>query len=321
LTKNVSQFFSRRERGIVMGWWSTNYALGGVIASFVAGYFGEKYGWRWAFYAPALVLAGVLILFWMLQRNRPQDVGLMSIEEYHGEPPDVLQPGETPQEIPEGSWRTIGETLTNPMVLLLCAVYFLLKPARYAILLWGPKYVNARLGTGMIASGALSATFELAGPVGALLAGYVSDKLFASRRVPVCVISLAALGVCLVLLNFVPARRGTLAAGLFVVGIMLFAADTVVAGTAAVDFGTRKGASTASGVINGVGSIGAIIGGTVPGFFNKRWGWGGVFGFLGAMAFLAGIILIPRWNAMPPQPRASKIPGNAEEADSNGGKL
>src|SRR5262249_47506013 len=33
LSKNMGEFFSRRERGSVMGFWCTNYALGGFIAS------------------------------------------------------------------------------------------------------------------------------------------------------------------------------------------------------------------------------------------------------------------------------------------------
>ena len=35
--------------------------------------------------------------------------------------------------------------------------------------------------------------------------------------------------------------------------------DSIVSGTAAADFGTSKGASTASGIVNGMGSVGAII--------------------------------------------------------------
>src|SRR5438067_1667561 len=38
LAKNISTFFSRRERGSVMGLWSTNYSLGAFIASIIAGY-------------------------------------------------------------------------------------------------------------------------------------------------------------------------------------------------------------------------------------------------------------------------------------------
>ena len=57
-----------------------------------------------------------------------------------------------------------------------------------------------------------------------------------------------------------------------------------------------------SAAINAIerGAALKIIGGTVPGFFHERWGWAGVFYFLAGMVFLAGLILLPWWNAMPP---------------------
>ena len=100
LTKNVSCFFSQRERGTVMGVWFTNYAIGGLIASPFAGYFGQVYGWRYAFFAPAAALLIVWVLFYLFQRNRPEDVGLPSIEQYHGEPEAKLEgPSMTSEEL------------------------------------------------------------------------------------------------------------------------------------------------------------------------------------------------------------------------------
>ena len=161
LAKNLGSFFSRRERGVVMGFWCTNYAVGGLVASIYAGYVGQRFGWRYAFFIPAATLLGVWLVSLLLQRNRPEDVGLPSIEVYHHEQPDVPLPGESPKS--EGPWDVIRDVLRNRMVLLLAVIYFCLKPARYAILFWGPKYINDKLGTGMAASGFLSAMFELAG--------------------------------------------------------------------------------------------------------------------------------------------------------------
>ena len=300
LAKNMSQFFSRRERGSMMGLWCTNYAMGGFIASYVAGKAGEAFGWRYAFYVPALSLLGIWVLFLLFQRNRPEDVGLPPIEAHHGEPVDVLADGAAKVE-PErdGSWKTIVEVITNPTVILLAIVYFLVKPARYAILLWGPKYMNAKLGSGMAESGVLSAMFELAGPLSVLACGILSDKIFSTRRMPVCVIGLLLLGAIVMSFNYLPASRWMLGGSFFLIGLLLFGPDSMITGTAAVDFGTKKGASTASGVINGMGSVGAIAGGTMPGFLNERWGWEGVFGVLGAMVFVGGLILLPKWNAVP----------------------
>jgi sugar phosphate permease len=293
LAKNISTFFSRRERGSVMGFWCTNYSLGAFVASIIVGFAGERFGWRYAFFIPAALLLGIWILFLLLQRNKPEDVGLPPIESHHHEAPDVIAPG-------ENSWSVIGRVVTNPMVILLALVYLLVKPARYAILLWGPKYMNAKLGSGMAESGVLSALFELAGPLSAIGCGLVSDKLFQTRRMPVCVIGLLLLGAVLLSFNFLPPSRWVLGGSFFLIGLLLFGPDSMITGTAAVDFGTKRGASTASGVINGMGSVGAILGGTIPGFFNQRWGWAGVFGVLGAMAFVGGLMLLPKWNALPP---------------------
>src|SRR6185503_20098665 len=124
--------------------------------------------------------------------------------------------------------------------------------------------------------------FELAGPFSVIVAGYVSDKVFGSRRMPVCVICLALLAVVLFLLDKLPATGWMLGGCLFLIGFLTYAPDSLVSGTAAVDFGTRKGASTASGLINGAGSVGAIVGGTLPGMVQKQWGWQGVFTVLAA---------------------------------------
>ena len=56
LGKNMGEFFSQRERGSVMGFWCTNYALGGFIATIIAGYAAKAHGWRHAFFAPAEIL-------------------------------------------------------------------------------------------------------------------------------------------------------------------------------------------------------------------------------------------------------------------------
>ena len=306
LSKNLGNFFSRRERGVVMGLWCSNYAVGGLIASIYAGYVGERLGWRYAFFIPALTLLAIWVLFLFLQRNQPEDVGLPPVEEYHNENPDMPLLQAAAQPPPEGSWKVILGVLRNPMVMLLAAVYFCLKPTRYAILFWGPKYINDKLGTGMAASGFLSAMFELAGPFSVILAGFVSDKIFSSRRMPVSIICLGLLAFVLFFLDKLPATRLMLGGCLFLIGMLTYAPDSLISGTSAVDFGTKSGASTASGLINGFGSVGAIVGGTLPGFVHKAWGWQGVFTMLAVAVLVAAVLLLPKWNALPTESKAGK---------------
>jgi OPA family sugar phosphate sensor protein UhpC-like MFS transporter len=302
LTKNVGYWFSRKERGRTYGWWCTNYAIGGMIATPFAGYMADRFcSWRYAFFMPAGALISILLLFLILQKNRPEDVGLPPIEEYHGEPASILDASGKQADEQEGSWKAIKEVFKNRMVLLLSAVYFFLKPTRYAILFWGPVIVSEKLGTGMGKSGLISVLFEAAGPIGVLFAGYASDKLLQARRIPICVISLLLLSIILFAFNSLTCTHSTWAICIlfFLIGLLLFGPDSLIVGTSAVDFGTKKGASTAAGLINGFGSIGAIMGGSLPGFISERWGWGVLFYILAASVLFAGLLLLPKWNAVP----------------------
>jgi OPA family glycerol-3-phosphate transporter-like MFS transporter len=310
LAKNVGEFFSRRERGSVMGFWCTNYALGGFFASVLAGYSAQKFGWRYAFFVPAGVLLVIWVLFFLFQRNRPEDVGLPPIEQYHGEKEAVIDPKDSPGAEVEGSWNVVAEVLRNRMVWLLAIVYFLIKPTRYLLLYWSPFYVNELLGTDTASSGFLGSMFDLAGPVGTLVGGLLSDRLFKSKRMPVCVIALFCLALFMAAFRFLPATRTAVGLGLFIIGFLVFIPDSLVAGAASIDFGTKKGASTASGLVNGLGSVGQIIGVTLPGWAGKILGqgqniWNPMFLWLGIALAVAGLLLLPQWNRLPPTAKTS----------------
>jgi OPA family sugar phosphate sensor protein UhpC-like MFS transporter len=305
LAKNIGEFFSQRERGRVMGWWCTNYAFGGFIASSPAA-LAVRWGggWRYAFWAPALGLLLIWVLFIAFQRNRPEDAGLPAIENYHGETETVAAPTATPDQEAEGSWTVIAEVLGSPMVWLLAAVYFLVKPTRYLILYWSPVYVNERLGTGTTESGILGSMFDLAGPLGTLAGGYLSDRVFQSRRMPVGILALVTLAILMITFQYLPLTKMAIAGGFFVAGFLIYIPDSLISGTAAIDFGTKKGASTASGIVNGCGSIGQIIGVTLPGWVGKLLGqgheiWNPIFFGLGLALALAALLLVPHWHRLP----------------------
>jgi sugar phosphate permease len=178
---------------------------------------------------------------------------------------------------------------------------------------WSPVYINERLGSGAVEAGILGSMFDLAGPIAVLIGGYVSDKLYQSRRIPISVITLFGAAILMAGFGFLPATRLALGLGLFGIGFLLYIPDSLVSGTAAIDFGTKKGASTAAGLINGCGSIGAVVGGTVPGWMEKIVGkghdiWHLIFISLGVSLALAGLVLIPRWNDLPATAPRGKRP-------------
>lgn len=307
LLKNMAQFFSIGERGRVFGLWSTNYAFGGLVAAPFLGWVAYDLfdSWRVAFFTGAAVVAVVAVLFFLLQRNTPEDVGLPPIEVYHCEEvaelidEDAVVEAEEAAEEPRPSFgETVRFVLGNRMVLILGSCYFLLKPARYAILLWGPVIVSERLhDASAFTAITVPVAFGVAGVIAPILIGQVSDRAFHARRVPACVISLAVLVVALA--AFAPlTATGNLwimTGILAVIGLSIYGADAMISCVAAVDFGTSKHAGTVTGAINGCGSVGAILGGLLPGLLSA----GMLFTGFSVAAAIAMLLLIPMWGRMP----------------------
>jgi len=301
LVKNMSSWFSRDERGRIMGWWCTNYAIGGLVAGIFAAEMIDLFGhWQFGFFIPALTLGLVLILFLLFQRNRPEDIGLPPIEVLHGQRQYVVASPGGPNQPAEGSWKAMAEVLLKPTVWALAVSYFSLKLTRYALLFWGPMYVKEMLGTGVAESAWTSAAFELGGPLGVIAAGYASDRLFAARRIPVAVISLSILaGVLLLADQAVAMGQLGMAAFFFAAGFFLFGPDSLIVGAAAMDFGTKKGAGTAAGWINGVGSVGSILGGLLPGYVSTSEDWSTIFALFAAAVVVTALVLLPFWKTTP----------------------
>jgi OPA family sugar phosphate sensor protein UhpC-like MFS transporter len=315
--KVMSGWFSLRERGRVIGWWCTHYSVGAAVALPFAGYMMTHFGtprptgengsdiipyWQAAFWGPAAVLSVVFVISWRLLRSRPEEVGLPPIEEYHAEPVSVVVEGDTPEEEPEGSWIVIGDVLRVPGIWCLAASYFSIKLTRYALYFWGPKYISESLGSDAQASTIIAAALPLGGTVGVIATGYVSDYLFQARRAPVAILSLLTTAAVM-LAGFTSLTTPIgMATFFFTIGLFLFGPDTLISGTAAIDLGTKKGAATAAGFVNGVGSIGGILGGWLPGVLTTENDWTKLF-----YVFLVGLVasaavLIPLWNVKPSTP-------------------
>ncbi|MDR8363444.1 MFS transporter [Pseudomonas sp. JL3] len=295
LCKNIGSFFPAEQRGRVLGLWSSCYAFGGLVASPFAGWWAYTLigTWHAAFISSAAVVGLVAVLFFIFQRNKPEDVGLPAVE-----PEPALTAEEAHAQSKISVLEPLREILRNRTVLVLGLAYFLLKPARYAILLWGPVIVFEQMPTvGKVGAAIIPTAFELAGLLGPILLGLASDKLFGARRMPACVLSLLALTVSLALFMGALHTGSVLlvVALLFVMGLTLYGPDSMISGAAAIDFGTAKAGGTAAGFVNGCGSVGAILGGLLPGYFDSVT----VFIVFAGCALFSALVLIPHWNSRP----------------------
>lgn len=177
----MGQWYARRERGTVMGIWSTNFQFGGIASNALAAAMLGAYGLRGTFWSGALVFAGVWILVFAWQRNRPEDVGL---------PPVVDDPDAAPGAAEEGWTREIA---TN--VAIVGVFYFFVKFIRYALWSWAPYLLHTAFGLEGAQAGYLSTVFDVAGIFGVVSLGFVSDRYFAGKRTVVAFVSILLMAV------------------------------------------------------------------------------------------------------------------------------
>jgi len=282
----MASWFRREERGRVMGIWATNFQAGPAMASLLAAWALGVGGYRWSFFAGSVVLLAVWAVFLLLQRNRPEDVGL----------PPVEAASEQAEAVGEGGGLSAAAWVS---VLLAGTFYFFVKFVRYAITSWAPFLLERNFGIAPADAGYLSTSFEVAGVFGVLAAGFLSDRWFGSRRTGISTWMMAGMVLaCAALLTVGSTSAAVFAACLGLVGFTLYGPDALMTGAGAMDIGSRRGATLAAGVINGMGSVGAVVQELVIGRLYDEEGGdiGPILGLLlGASVAATAVIGLMAW--------------------------
>lgn len=251
----MANWFRRRERGTVMGLWATNFQLGGVAANALAAWMLGMAGVRWSFFAGSVVLLAVLLYFVLNQRDRPEDLGLPPLEDAAADDDDGAQTSDGGGRQGSGWTRTVWAN-----VLIVGAFYFFVKFVRYAIWSWAPYLLGTRYGLALDDAGYVSTIFDVAGFVGVIVAGLLSDRLFAGRRTWIGLLFVVGMTLsCALLVTGGAASLVVFAVSLGLIGFFLYGPDALLTGAGAIDVGSQRGATLAAGIINGMGSVGSVV--------------------------------------------------------------
>jgi sugar phosphate permease len=278
-TRAMAEWTTPENRGTVMAFWSTCYQIGGIAANWVAGALLVSYGWRAAFYGPALLLAlmgGTVLL--------------------------LLAPGPRAAELATASPAGERAEVRKAQLVVLKSVelwsyggcYFFIKFIRYALLFWLPYFLSTTRGYPGDVAAWVSSAFEVGGVVGVIALGSYSDRARHISRARLSALSL--LGLCGALLAYTPLSEHGVAMntlGLAAIGALLFGPDALLSGAAAQDAGGPYAAAAATGLVNGVGSIGGMFAGLAVPQISKTLGWTALFPSLVALALLSALVLVP----------------------------
>jgi OPA family glycerol-3-phosphate transporter-like MFS transporter len=288
--KVAAHWFPPRQRGRMMGILGTSYTVGSAIAIAAVGALLHlaKGAWQVAFAVPAVVLALSFVQMALRLKESPADAA-------------AAAPGGAPRDrMPLR--ESIGVTVRNPRIWILAFGLFGLDAVRYGFLDWAPGHLAEVHHSGALSAALKTAVFPLAGALGTLSSGWLTDRFFQSRRAPVCAIMLLGVGVTtLVYRVVVGVGVVPTVICLALTGFCLYGAQILLVGTAAQDFARKGATAAAAGFVDFMGHIGAFSGDVVTGSMLRRYGWSGAIAWWACAALGASVLVATLWRARPPE--------------------
>jgi len=278
-----------RELATKMSFWNISHSAGAFVAAVICGYLTN---WQMCFWIPATIsLAGVFFIVASL-RDTPKSVGLPELPKVEGE----FEEKEGKDNRKEYRRYLVKNVFLSPIVWILALSDLFVYVVRFAVLDWGPSMLQ-EMGLSPSLSGWTVAIFEVAGCLGMLFAGMVSDKFFHSRSQRVCAIEMALVAACLVALHFI---QDTHSPVLFLVvlalaGFFLYGPQALM-GVIASNKVSKKSASAAVGIIGFMSYFSTLITGYPLGLFADKFGWHPIFILMSAFAVIGMILMASLWN-------------------------
>ncbi|AMV29782.1 Regulatory protein UhpC [Gemmata sp. SH-PL17] len=287
LVQITSRWFTANRMATVMGVLTMSYLLGDALARlYLGGVVSTGVGWQGVFFAAAAMLGAIGCVSFFTLKNRPSVVGLPEPPP----PPGNVYGADTGYG-KISLWGLLGPLFSSFTFWLVCLMNVGLTLIRETFNLWNPTYLNEVVKLDAWAAGVASLVFPLVGAVAALFAGWLVDRLN-GRYGLVVVSSLVGLVVTLGLFAWVPLEGRTWAALALIgaVALFLLAPYTFCSGVLAVKLGGQRGGSTAAGIIDTAGYLGATLAGSGIGRISQHYGWGTAFGALAGVAALTMLV-------------------------------
>lgn len=188
--KGVALWFPKRTRGSANAIMLSSSRLGaGIAPLLVVGIMSASGSWRYVFLAlcvPGFIIAAV---YWLFIPNSPAEDRHITQEEM-----GILLAETAPAAVlPPRGLTTLREITRDPIVLRYVLIYFVFDFAYWGFLSWVPTYLIDVRGFSVLQMGVGASLPFLAGTVGVILGGWISDHWFsASRRIPITLSVLAA---------------------------------------------------------------------------------------------------------------------------------
>lgn len=268
----LSRWYPLKVRGTYYGFFSASHNFGEGLAFIFVSLLVSAAGWQWGFFGASIAGAIGVTLIALMLHDTPESKGLSPVEVLAGEKTQEELDAEAAQKAARSAddsmetKRIQKAVLRNPGVWILALASAFMYMSRYAINEWGMFFLQKTKGFELLEASSIIAVNTIAGIIGTVCAGWISDTVFkGDRKWPALVA-----GICesIALVLFLYGGDGwfvnVLAMVLF--GIAIGVLISFLGGLMAIDLVPRKATGAALGIV-GMASYAAA------GLMNIISGW------------------------------------------------
>jgi len=300
---SICQWYSNKERGTRYGIWAGAHNIGEGLTFVVTAFLVSMFGWRAGFIGPGIICIFVALALYNALADRPQTYGLPHVADYKHD----YSAG---KPLKENVGKLQRMVLKNPYVWILGLSSALMYVARYAINNWAILFLQESKHYELIDASYVMGAYPVMGFIGASFSGFLSDKLFNSKRnIPTLFYGIIETAGVILLFITPPGNvwLDTIAMGMFgfgIGGLIVF-----LSGLIAVDITPKVTAGTVKGLIGMFSYIGAATQDWISGFLLESskiiiegktiYNFDGTFYFWIGASILSMLLALTVWNVKP----------------------
>ncbi len=242
----ISNWWPRHERGKAFGLYVFAAGMSSVLSFATSLLVLDVFqlDWRWIFRLPVLLLLLGGGVYFLVARNRPQDLGFPPIEQ-NGEA-ETEKPGVEAEETSAERYRHV---LSNWRFMIASLAIGFQNMARYGLLVWVPVYFLGQHYKDSLGGRWITIALPMGMALGALSSGWISDRLFGSRRSGVITTFMAIAAIAAMAMFYVPQGHWAGIPILFLCGFFAYGPQSTFWALAPDLLGTQR-AGTGIGVMN-----------------------------------------------------------------------
>jgi sugar phosphate permease len=287
LLKVSSKWFDFSSYGTIIGILSISFLIGDAAArQWMGMLIRHGAGWRSLFFLAAGIAGLLFIANWIFLRESRVSAGH---QEAKTNPLNLFAGSES---APAGLRELLLPLARSRAFVLVCLLSLGCTIIRETFNAWTPVYLRDYLGYSMSSAAGMSAVFPAVGAVSVVATGWLSDRLGVNGRSLLLFLGLSATAAALlVLMSMHSSSTGALLPLLAIgtIAFCLLGPYSYLGGAFALDFGGKQASAVSSGIIDGVGYLGAVVAGDTVARVSVSFGWQGVFVSLSAVSALAAL--------------------------------